>query len=123
MTPKKAPFALGHWLEDRALRGLFWAMLRLPYRWRVPLAGWAVSRVVAPGSALRAAQALAEQIAGFPQGCLLADRASAYAQWDMPFAAAMANEFAGGLVVLESGESAAGASRFKAGQGRHGQFS
>jgi enoyl-CoA hydratase len=35
----------------------------------------------------------------------------------------MANEFAGGLAVLESGESAAGASRFKAGQGRHGQFS
>ena len=82
-----------------------------------------VSRVVASGCALRAAQALAEQIAEFPQGCLLADRASAYAQWDMPFAAAMANEFAGGMAVLESGESAAGASRFKAGQGRHGQFS
>ena len=48
MTPKKAPFALGHWLEDRALRGLFWAMLRLPYRWRVPLAGWVVAHVVAP---------------------------------------------------------------------------
>ena len=82
-----------------------------------------VSRVVASGSALSAAQALAEQIAGFPQGCLLADRASVYAQWDMPFAQAMANEFAGGLAVLESGESAAGARRFTAGQGRHGDFS
>ena len=26
-----------HWLQDRALRALFWGMLRLPYRWRVPL--------------------------------------------------------------------------------------
>lgn len=37
-----------HWLQDRALRVLFWLMLRLPYRWRVPLAGWMVSRIVAP---------------------------------------------------------------------------
>jgi KDO2-lipid IV(A) lauroyltransferase len=37
-----------HWLQDRALRALFWGMLRLPYRWRVPLAGWVVSRIVAP---------------------------------------------------------------------------
>ena len=37
-----------NWLQDRALRTLFWAMLRLPYRWRVPLAGWVVSRIVAP---------------------------------------------------------------------------
>ncbi|WP_430464320.1 lysophospholipid acyltransferase family protein [Tabrizicola sp.] len=37
-----------HWLQDRALRALFWAMLRLPYRWRVPLAGWVVSHIVAP---------------------------------------------------------------------------
>jgi KDO2-lipid IV(A) lauroyltransferase len=37
-----------HWLQDRALRALFWGMLRLPYRWRVPLAGWVVSRLVAP---------------------------------------------------------------------------
>jgi hypothetical protein len=28
-----------NWLQDRALRALFWGMLRLPYRWRVPLAG------------------------------------------------------------------------------------
>lgn len=37
-----------HWLQDRALRALFWGMLRLPYRWRVPLAGWVLSRIVAP---------------------------------------------------------------------------
>jgi Kdo2-lipid IVA lauroyltransferase/acyltransferase len=37
-----------HWLQDRFLRGLIWVLLRLPYRVRVPLCGWAVAHVVAP---------------------------------------------------------------------------
>jgi KDO2-lipid IV(A) lauroyltransferase len=41
-------FSLRHWLQDRALRGLIWLLLRLPYRWRVPLCGWVLSRVIAP---------------------------------------------------------------------------
>lgn len=44
----KPPFHLGSYIEDHLIRGLFWALLRLPYRWRVPFAGWAVSRIVAP---------------------------------------------------------------------------
>src|SRR3954464_15794549 len=36
------------------------------------------SRVVEPGAARAAAEALAREIAAFPQGCMLADRASAY---------------------------------------------
>lgn len=36
------------WLQDRLLRGLIWALLCLPYRWRVPLCGWVVSRLIAP---------------------------------------------------------------------------
>jgi len=69
MTPKKAPFAFGLWLEDRALRGLFWAMLRLPYRWRVPLAGWVVSRIVAPlaGYRKRIRENLALILPGLPK--------------------------------------------------------
>ena len=42
------PFKAADWLQDRFLRGLFWLMLALPYGWRVPLAGWVVSRIVAP---------------------------------------------------------------------------
>lgn len=42
------PFNLRHWLQDRALRGLIWLLLRLPYRWRVPLCGWVLARVIAP---------------------------------------------------------------------------
>lgn len=37
-----------HWLQDRFLRGLIWGLLRLPYRVRVPLCGWAVAHVIAP---------------------------------------------------------------------------
>lgn len=81
-----------------------------------------VNRVVPAGTALAAAQQLALEIAAFPQRCLLADRASTYAQWDLPFDAAIANEFRGGMEVVASGETRAGARRFKAGQGRHGEF-
>ena len=81
-----------------------------------------VNRLVPAGSALAAAQQLALEIAGFPQRCMLADRASAYAQWQLPFAEAITNEFRGGLAVIESGETRSGAQRFKAGAGRHGRF-
>jgi KDO2-lipid IV(A) lauroyltransferase len=47
------PFNLRHWLQDRALRGLIWLLLRLPYRWRVPLCGWVLSRVIAPVAGYR----------------------------------------------------------------------
>lgn len=81
-----------------------------------------VNRVVAPGASRAVAELLAAEIAAFPQRCMLADRASAYAQWSLPFDDALANEFIGGLAVLESGETLAGATRFKSGQGRHGSF-
>jgi Kdo2-lipid IVA lauroyltransferase/acyltransferase len=47
------PFSLRHWLQDRALRGLIWLLLRLPYRWRVPLCGWVIAHVVAPVAGYR----------------------------------------------------------------------
>lgn len=42
-----------HWVQDRALRGLIWLLLRLPYRWRVPLCGWILSRIIAPVAGYR----------------------------------------------------------------------
>ncbi|HEY3356262.1 MAG TPA: crotonase/enoyl-CoA hydratase family protein [Polyangia bacterium] len=80
------------------------------------------NRLVAPGTALAAAVALAEQIAAFPQGCLRSDRLAAYEGWALPLDAAHANETRRGLAVLASGETAAGAARFAAGAGRHGAF-
>src|SRR6201988_3019126 len=46
------------------------------------LATGLADRVFDEGQALVAAQALAGEIAAFPQACLRADRASALAQWD-----------------------------------------
>lgn len=47
MTPPPR-FRLDHWLQDRFLRGMIWVLLRLPYRLRVPVCGWIMSRVIAP---------------------------------------------------------------------------
>jgi enoyl-CoA hydratase len=78
------------------------------------------NRIVDDGRALAEAQALAIQIASFPQRCMRADRASAYAQWDLSLADALRQEGAGGYpVVFEEG--VAGAVRFAAGAGRHGR--
>ncbi len=77
-------------------------------------------RVVDDGQALAQAQALAAQIAAFPQRCMLADRASAFAQWDLPLNEALRNEGAGGYPVIAA-EGLAGAARFAAGAGRHGR--
>ncbi|WP_093437030.1 crotonase/enoyl-CoA hydratase family protein [Variovorax sp. 770b2] len=80
-----------------------------------------VNRVTPPGGALAAARELALQIAAFPQQCMLADRRSAYAQWDLPLADALRREGAQGVpIVFAEGE--AGAARFAGGSGRHGTF-
>lgn len=79
------------------------------------------NRVVADGSALEEARALAATIAGFPQRCLLADRASALRQWDLSAHDALVAEGAGGYPVVFE-EALEGARKFKAGAGRHGQF-
>lgn len=53
MADETPPFDLRHWLQDRFLRGLIGGLMCLPYRWRVPLCGWAVSHVVAPVAGYR----------------------------------------------------------------------
>ncbi|RKH57689.1 crotonase/enoyl-CoA hydratase family protein [Corallococcus aberystwythensis] len=80
-----------------------------------------VNRVVPKGEARAAAEALAAQVAAFPQACMNADRTSAYAQADLSFEDAMRQEFEGGVEVLQT-ESIPGATRFAKGAGRHGQF-
>ena len=80
-----------------------------------------VNRVVPCGGALQAALQLARELAAFPQQCLRADRASAYAQWDWPLAEALRQEGMHGVPMVAA-EGAAGAARFAGGAGRHGQF-
>jgi enoyl-CoA hydratase len=78
------------------------------------------TRVVPAGTARAAAVALGHELAALPQGCLRSDRASLYAQWDLPLDRALAVESEHGLEVLRSGEAMAGAERFASGAGRHG---
>jgi enoyl-CoA hydratase len=80
------------------------------------------NRVVDPGAALPAAVELAKELAAFPQGCLRADRLSAYEQSSMSLPSALEMEVQRGMDVIRSGETREGASRFAEGAGRHGSF-
>jgi enoyl-CoA hydratase len=80
------------------------------------------NRLVERGEALEGALELARQIAAFPQYCMRSDRLSTYEQWDLSWDEAMRNEMQRGREVIESGETIAGATRFKEGQGRSGSF-
>ncbi|RZI42402.1 crotonase/enoyl-CoA hydratase family protein [Herbaspirillum sp. HC18] len=81
-----------------------------------------VNRVVPNGQARRAAEALAAEIARFPQACLRTDRENVYDCGGMPLEEALQMEFARSLPVIEA-ESLSGAQRFASGAGRHGDFS
>jgi enoyl-CoA hydratase len=79
------------------------------------------NRVVPKGRAREAAEALAADIARFPELCMRLDRASVFRQWELPFDHAMRAEFAAGVEAVKA-EGQAGAARFAAGKGRGGGF-
>jgi enoyl-CoA hydratase len=76
---------------------------------------------VAKGEARAAAEALARQLAEFPQMCMNLDRASVHRQWELPFDHAMKAEFAHGIAAVAA-EGQSGAARFADGAGRGGKF-
>jgi enoyl-CoA hydratase len=78
------------------------------------------TRVVPRGAALAEAQALARELARFPQAALRGDRRSAYEQDGLPIEAAIENELRRGLPALT--EAREGAERFAGGSGRSGRF-
>src|SRR5579863_5014221 len=79
-----------------------------------------VNRVVPPGQALPAAQALAAQLAALPQTCLRNDRLSALESLSMDHEAAMTNEFRHGMSTLQQPGMAEGVELFRSGAGRGG---
>lgn len=81
-----------------------------------------VNRRCAAGQSFDTAMELAEQLMAFPQTCLRGDLHSARQQWSLNEEQAMRQEFEYGLNTLGSGETIAGATRFKEGHGRHGDF-
>ncbi len=80
-----------------------------------------VNRVVPPGTAREQAEALAAELASYPQECLRNDRLSVLAQSGLDEEAALRQELAYGVRSLEA-DAAQGAERFRRGEGRHGAF-
>jgi enoyl-CoA hydratase len=77
--------------------------------------------VVPDGQSRARAEALAHEIARFPQVCMRADRRSVYLQEGLPIEAALRSEWSNSIPALAA-EGRDGAARFAAGKGRHGDF-
>jgi enoyl-CoA hydratase len=78
-----------------------------------------VNEIVPPATHLARALELAERIAGFPQETMLADRRAAIEGFGLPLSDGIALEHKLGRETLHV--AVEGASRFAAGEGRHGQ--
>jgi enoyl-CoA hydratase len=78
-------------------------------------------KVVAHGEARAAAEAMAHEIARFPQAAVVADRRNVYETYGLTVREALKREWANGLDAHHK-EGAAGAARFAAGKGRSGDF-
>jgi enoyl-CoA hydratase len=78
-------------------------------------------KVVPKGQSRAAAEAMASEIARFPQACVRADRASVHKGHGLPLRQAMRQEYENGLDCLRR-EGVAGAARFAGGLGRHGDY-
>lgn len=79
-------------------------------------------KVVAEGKARAAAEAMAQEIARFPQAAVLADRRSIIETQGMQVRDALKIEWTNGVDAHRK-EGAEGAGRFTSGAGRHGNFS
>jgi enoyl-CoA hydratase len=81
----------------------------------------ACEQLVADGKAREYAEAMAHQIARFPQACVRADRRSVHMQQGLALRDAMRREWYNGIPAFVA-EGADGARRFAGGKGRHGDF-
>lgn len=78
-------------------------------------------KVVPTGESRAAAEAMAHEIAKFPQQAMLADRRSIYETHGLTVREALKIEWANGLAAIRN-EGYDGAARFRDGLGRHGDF-
>ena len=78
-------------------------------------------KVVPHGQARAAAEAMAQEIARFPQACMRSDRLSAYRAWGKSVREGLESEWATSAPIVKA-EGIAGAERFAKGKGRHGDF-
>src|SRR6476646_8832519 len=108
-------FELALWCDVRVMEesAYFGVYCR---RWGVPLIDGGTVRL-----SREFCEAMALEIARFPQACVRADRRSAYMQQGLPLREAMRKEWYNGFPAFEI-DGAAGAARFASGKGRHGDF-
>jgi enoyl-CoA hydratase len=78
-------------------------------------------KVVGKGEARAAAEAMAQEIARFPQAAVRADRRTVHETYGLSVREGLRREWTNG-VEAHHREGAAGAGRFAAGLGRHGDF-
>lgn len=78
-------------------------------------------QIVPEGGAREAAEAMAREIARFPQAAVLADRQSIIETRGMPTREALRLEWSNGVEAVAK-EGVTGAGRFRDGAGRHGDF-
>src|SRR5438876_5987240 len=114
---------LGLWCDFRVMAkdSYFGVYCR---RWGVPLIDGGtvrLPRIVGQGGARAKAEELAREIARFPQVCARADRRSAIKSHGLGVREALIQEWYNGREALIA-DGVAGASRFKDGLGRHGDF-
>ena len=81
----------------------------------------ACEKVVANGQSRQAAEAMAHEIARFPQECVRADRRSVYLQHGLTVRKALESEWQNSHAIVDA-EGIAGAARFADGKGRHGNY-
>lgn len=81
----------------------------------------ACERIAPHGRARELAEQLAHEIARFPQACVRSDRMSVYRQHGLPVRKALESEWRTSIGIITA-EGIAGAERFSAGKGRHGDY-
>jgi enoyl-CoA hydratase len=81
----------------------------------------ACEHVVPDGTSREFAEAMAQEVARFPQACVRADRRSVYLQQGLSVREAMRKEWYNGMPAFAA-EGVQGAARFASGKGRHGEF-
>ncbi len=78
-------------------------------------------RLAPHGHARRVAEAMASEIARFPQACMRADRRAVSLAWGVDIRTGLAREWANSKDIVAL-EGRAGAARFSSGKGRSGDF-
>ncbi len=77
------------------------------------------NRLVAPGTALEEALAMAHQLAERPQAALRSDRQSSYEQWSQPLDSALRTEYEHAMAALRTRQFVAGLAEHAKGDWRH----